>query len=162
MRAQKILCMIEDPGIWGQPWRLVRLQKAEKLNSWKWNCCKNSTKPLSKVYKIGMVGGIRWSQSYKILLGNKSWTLCPIILVWGQNLKLVAQIYPKQYLILQIFVFSQTFYPKLPIFLHGYIRHIRDISQLWCWRRFSCQKRGETKMGANQVAVRRVGMFGTW
>ena len=24
-------------------------------------------------------------------------------------------------------------YPNLPIFLHGYIRHIRDISQLWIW-----------------------------
>ena len=24
----------------------------------------------------------------------------------------------------------QAFYPNLPIFLHGYIRHIRDISQL--------------------------------
>ena len=24
-----------------------------------------------------------------------------------------------------------NFYPNLPIFLHGYIRHIRDISQLW-------------------------------
>ena len=39
--------------------------------------------------------------------------------------------YPKQYLILQNCVSSQTFYPNLPIFLHGYIRHIRDISQLW-------------------------------
>ena len=28
-------------------------------------------------------------------------------------------------------VISQTFYPKLQIFLHEYIRHIRDISQLW-------------------------------
>ena len=27
-------------------------------------------------------------------------------------------------------VFSQTFYPNLKIFLHEYIRHIRDISQL--------------------------------
>ena len=27
-------------------------------------------------------------------------------------------------------MFSQTFHPNLPIFLHGYIRHIRDISQL--------------------------------
>ena len=26
---------------------------------------------------------------------------------------------------------SQTFYPNLLIFLHGYIRHIRDILQLW-------------------------------
>ena len=43
---------------------------------------------------------------------------------------MVAKIYPKQYLILQNCVFSQTFYPNLPIFLHGYIRYIRDISQL--------------------------------
>ena len=28
------------------------------------------------------------------------------------------------------FVFPQTFYPNLPIFLHGYICHICDISQL--------------------------------
>ena len=26
---------------------------------------------------------------------------------------------------------SHTFYPNFPIFLHGYIRHIRDILQLW-------------------------------
>ena len=31
---------------------------------------------------------------------------------------------------LPIILASQTFYPTWPIFLHGYIRHIRDISQL--------------------------------
>ena len=46
--------------------------------------------------------------------------------------------YPKQYLILQNCVSSQTFYPNLPIFLHGYIRHIRDISQL-CFSLPFCQ-----------------------
>ena len=28
-------------------------------------------------------------------------------------------------------IFSQSFYPNLQIFLYGYIRHIRDILQLW-------------------------------
>ena len=32
---------------------------------------------------------------------------------------------------LLIILASQTFYPNWPIFLHGYIRHIRDIFQLW-------------------------------
>ena len=32
------------------------------------------------------------------------------------------------------FCSSQTFYPNLPICLHGYIRHIRDILQLWEYR----------------------------
>ena len=50
------------------------------------------------------------------LLGNKSWTFYDIILVWRQNFISVAQIYPKKYLILQNCVFSQTFYPNLPIF----------------------------------------------
>ena len=31
-------------------------------------------------------------------------------------------------------MFFQTFYPNLKIFLHGYIRHIRDISQLCAGR----------------------------
>ena len=31
---------------------------------------------------------------------------------------------------LLIILASQTFYPNWPIFLHGYIRHIRDIFQL--------------------------------
>ena len=29
---QKIFPTVEDPGIWGQAWRLVLLQKAEKLS----------------------------------------------------------------------------------------------------------------------------------
>ena len=29
--AQKIFSMGEDPGMWGQPWRLVLSQKAEKM-----------------------------------------------------------------------------------------------------------------------------------
>ena len=33
-------------------------------------------------------------------------------------------------LFLLIILASQTFYPNCPIFLHGYIRHIRDIFQL--------------------------------
>ena len=39
-----------------------------------------------------------------------------IILDLILNFILVAEIYPKQYLILQYCVFSQTFYPNLPIF----------------------------------------------
>ena len=38
---------------------------------------------------------------------------------------------PKNCLSLLIFRSSQTFYSNWPIFLHGYIRHIRDILQLW-------------------------------
>ena len=52
-------------------------------------------------------------------------------LVWRQGFIPVDQIYPNQYLILQNCIFFQTFYPTLPIFLHGYIRHICDILQLW-------------------------------
>ena len=37
---------------------------------------------------------------------------------------------PKNGLFLLIILASQTFYPNWPIFLHGYIRHIRDIFQL--------------------------------
>ena len=51
-------------------------------------------------------------------------------LLHRQVLALVAQIFPKC-LFLLFFCPSQTFYPNLPIFLHGYIRHIRDILQLW-------------------------------
>ena len=46
---------------------------------------------------------------------KKSWTFYNIILVWRQNFILVAQLYPKQYLILQNCVFSQTFNPNLLI-----------------------------------------------
>ena len=38
---------------------------------------------------------------------------------------------PKKGLFWPNCIFSQTFYPSLQIFLHEYIRHIRDISQLW-------------------------------
>ena len=41
------------------------------------------------------------------------------------------QIFPKLGLILPNCLFSQTFYPNLQISLHGYFRHIPDISQLW-------------------------------
>ena len=37
-------------------------------------------------------------------------------------------------LCLQIYLLFQTFYPNFLIFLHGYIHHIRDISQLWAIR----------------------------
>ena len=37
---------------------------------------------------------------------------------------------PKNGLFLLIILASQTFYPNCPIFLHGYIRHIRHIFQL--------------------------------
>ena len=39
---------------------------------------------------------------------------------------------PKKGLFLLIILASQTFYPNCPIFLYGYIRHIRDILQLCC------------------------------
>ena len=51
-------------------------------------------------------------------------------LLHRQVLALVAQIFPKC-LFLLFFCPSQTFYPNLPIFLHGCICHIRDILQLW-------------------------------
>ena len=45
----------------------------------------------------------------------------------------VILIFLKKSLTMQNFLFSQTFYPNQQIFLHGYIyiRHIRDILQLW-------------------------------
>ena len=48
----------------------------------------------------------------------------PLILIFCKNL-------PKNGLFLLIILASQTFYPNWSIFLHGYIRHIRDIFQLW-------------------------------
>ena len=42
----------------------------------------------------------------------------------------LVQIFPKKGLILR---FSKTFYPKLQIFIHGYICHIGDILQLWAF-----------------------------
>ena len=51
-------------------------------------------------------------------------------LVLRQNFTLVAEIYPLNYSIEQKNMFSHTFYPNLPIFLHRYICHICDISQL--------------------------------
>ena len=49
------------------------------------------------------------------------------MLVCPLGLTLVAQIFQK----VACFWSSLNFYPNLPIFLHGYIRHIRDIFQLW-------------------------------
>ena len=37
---------------------------------------------------------------------------------------------PKHYFVLQNYVVSHTFYPDFPLFLHRYICHICDISQL--------------------------------
>ena len=48
------------------------------------------------------------------------------MLVCPLGLTLVAQIFQK----VACFWSSPNFYPNLPIFLHGYIRHIRDIFQL--------------------------------
>ena len=50
--------------------------------------------------------------------------VCPLILN-------VLHISSQKWLFLLIILASQTFYPNWPIFLHGYIRHIRDIFQLW-------------------------------
>ena len=49
------------------------------------------------------------------------------------DLNFFAHIFPKNGLFLLIILASQTFYPNWPIFLHGYIRHIRDIFQLWIY-----------------------------
>ena len=49
--------------------------------------------------------------------------VCPLILFFCTYL-------PKNGLFLLIILAFQTFYPNWPIFLHGYIRHIRDIFQL--------------------------------
>ena len=51
--------------------------------------------------------------------------VCPLILNF-------LHISSQNGLFLLIILASQTFYPNWPIFLHGYIRHIRDIFQLWC------------------------------
>ena len=53
------------------------------------------------------------------------------------DLKFFPHIFSKNDLFLPIILASQTFYPKWPIFLHGYIRQIRDIFQL-CWALLCC------------------------
>ena len=50
--------------------------------------------------------------------------VCPLILKF-------LHISSQNGLFILIILASQTFYPNWPIFLHGYIRHIRDIFQLW-------------------------------
>ena len=54
-------------------------------------------------------------------INSQSMLVCPL------GLTLVAQIFQK----VACFWSSPNFYPNLPIFLHGYIRHIRDIFHLW-------------------------------
>ena len=50
--------------------------------------------------------------------------VCPLILNFCTYL-------PKNGLVSIIILASQIFYPNWPIFLHGYIRNIRDIFHLW-------------------------------
>ena len=57
--------------------------------------------------------------------------VCPLILKF-------LHISSQNGLFLLIILASQTFYPNWPIFLHGYIRHIRDIFQLCVQRRVWC------------------------
>ena len=54
------------------------------------------------------------------------WINYRFMLVCPLSLTLVAQIFQK----VACFWSSPNFYPNLPIFLHGYIRHIRDIFHL--------------------------------
>ena len=66
------------------------------------------------------------------LLGFLWWINVDKLSIYGSlfiDLKFFANIFPKMAFLL-IFLASQTFYPNWPIFLHGYIRHIRDIFQL--------------------------------
>ena len=66
-----------------------------------------------------------------IVLENKCWQLFQIRVVFTQKSDINCANLFKIGLIWSYCVFSQTFYPNLKIFLHGYIRHIRDILQLW-------------------------------
>ena len=65
-----------------------------------------------------------------IVLGNTCWQLYQIRLVYTQKAYLSCAKLPKMGLILAKLCF-------LPDFLHGYIRHIRDISQL-CLQQLQC------------------------
>ena len=65
-----------------------------------------------------------------IVLENKCWQLFQIRLVYTQKSYINCANLIKIGLIWSYCLFSQTVYPNLYTFLHGYIRHIRDISQL--------------------------------
>ena len=66
----------------------------------------------------------------RIAFENKCWQLNQIRLVYTQKSYISCSNLPKIGLIWPNCMPSQTFYPNLQIFLHGYIRHIRDILQL--------------------------------
>ena len=57
-------------------------------------------------------------------INYRSMLVCPL------GLTRVAQIFQKVACFCLYLLSFQFFYPNLPIFLHGYIRHIRDIFQL--------------------------------
>ena len=67
----------------------------------------------------------------RIHLVNKCLQLLSIRLVYTQKSFTSLANIPKKAWVLQNSVFSQTFYPNFQKLLHGYIRHIRDILQLW-------------------------------
>ena len=67
----------------------------------------------------------------RILLKNKCWQLHQIKQVYTQKSYISCANLPKIGLIWPNCNFSQTFYPNPQIFLHGYIRHIHDILQIW-------------------------------
>ena len=58
--------------------------------------------------------------------GYKCWSFCQIGLVYRQILCTLCKFSTKR----AWFGNFACFYPNVPIFLHRYIRHIRDISQL--------------------------------
>ena len=66
----------------------------------------------------------------RIAFENKCWKLNQIRLVYTQKSYTSCSNLPKIGLHWPNNMPSQTFYPNLPIFLHEYIRHIRDILQL--------------------------------
>ena len=60
------------------------------------------------------------------------WNYLIYEVVWNYLIYEVVIIYTNNYLIWHNRLFCHTFYPSLPIFLHRYICHICDISQLCC------------------------------
>ena len=70
--------------------------------------------------KMGLIGYLSWKKL--TILSNKCLKTKP---------QKVGRIYPKKYLTFTNLHVLPHFYPNIPIFLHRYICHICDISQLW-------------------------------
>ena len=84
---------------------------------------------MRKSRQILHLEGIKLTQ--KVTFGEQKLTILSYDLGLNTEFLISCSNLPKKILNFAKLLFSQTFYPSLPIFLHGYIRHIRDITQLW-------------------------------